>query len=186
MCISRTWLIYGLSNQSSIAQKVQGNNTTQPKSWFHIDKCVWCLQLKLFHDHWVGKEKKSYLNVLIRTTCPNVVKKKPNDEHKHEHLHCFHTKTPTSIGNCRDSSVEVFEADHSKTTGIQKLGQVLYLKAKLTQDSKLVILCWGKGGTEWKKMCERNQCFIYIYLGKLHILVFEHIKIKCKKKKAIA
>lgn len=48
-------------------------------------------------------------------------------------------KTHTSIGNGRDSTVEVFEADHSEATGIQKLGQVLYLETKSSQDSKLVI-----------------------------------------------
>lgn len=79
---------------------------------------------------------------------PQCGQKNPNNQHKHEHLYCFHKKTHTSIGNCRDSTVEVFEADHSEATGIQKLGQVLYLKTKLTQDTKLVILCWGKGGAE--------------------------------------
>lgn len=35
-----------------------------------------------------------------------------------------------------------------------------------------------------KQMCERNQCFIHIYIDKLHILVFKHKKVK--KKKGIA
>lgn len=33
----------------------------------------------------------------------------------------------TSIADGRDSTVEVFEADHPEATGIQKLGQVLHL-----------------------------------------------------------
>lgn len=41
--------------------------------------------------------------------------------------------THTSIGNCRDTTVEVFKADYTKATGIQKLCQVLYLKDKITK-----------------------------------------------------
>lgn len=33
----------------------------------------------------------------------------------------------TSVADGRDSAVEVFEADHTKATGIQKLGQILHL-----------------------------------------------------------
>lgn len=39
----------------------------------------------------------------------------------------------TSIADGRDSTVEVFEADHTKATGIQKLGQILYLRRDTNQ-----------------------------------------------------
>lgn len=39
----------------------------------------------------------------------------------------------TSIADGRDSTVEVFEADHTKATGIQKLGQILHLQGQELQ-----------------------------------------------------
>lgn len=160
MYISRSWLIYGLSNQSGSAQKMQENNTIQSGSWFHIKKCVCEMSLKSLTL--TDNLKKRFKSWLRNQKCNGRGLHPPTVDQNMNTLHCFYKMRHTSVGNCRDSPVKVFKADHSKATGIQKLGQVLHLNDNnMNTALKSGHTIVGGGGAEWKEFLRENN-FIHI------------------------